>query len=89
MAKAEQGQLVAFGIVPNKAETGYGYIKCGDNLEDVYGCNMVDQFVEKPDAGTAQEYLNAGGYYWNSGIFLFPTTAYLDILAINYLYFLF
>ncbi len=75
--------LASFGIVPDKPETGYGYIKCGENLEEVYGCNMVDQFVEKPDLTTAQEYLSEGGYYWNSGIFLFPVAQYLDVLAAN------
>ncbi|HPF45546.1 MAG: mannose-1-phosphate guanylyltransferase/mannose-6-phosphate isomerase [Alphaproteobacteria bacterium] len=82
-AAEEEKMLTAFGIVPDKPETGYGYIKCGDNLESVYGCNMVDKFVEKPDLKTANEYLNAGGYYWNSGIFLFPVAQYLDILAAN------
>ncbi len=86
IAKAAAGDhkhLTTFGIIPSKPETGYGYIKCGDNLDDVYGCNLVDQFVEKPDAGTAQGYLDAGGYYWNSGIFLFPVAQYLDILGQN------
>ncbi|MEZ5758874.1 MAG: mannose-1-phosphate guanylyltransferase/mannose-6-phosphate isomerase [Emcibacteraceae bacterium] len=80
-AAEEEKMLTTFGIVPDKPETGYGYIKCGDNLESVYGCNLVDKFVEKPDLKTANEYLNAGGYYWNSGIFLFPVAQYLDILA--------
>ena len=82
-AATDHKLLTTFGIIPNKPETGYGYIKCGENLEDVYGCNLVDKFVEKPDAGTAQEYLETGGYYWNSGIFLFPVAQYLDILATN------
>ena len=82
-AASEQKLLTAFGIIPDKPETGYGYIKCGENLNSVLGCNMVEKFVEKPDIDTAQEYLNVGGYYWNSGIFLFPTSLYLDILAIN------
>ena len=82
-AASEQKLLTAFGIIPDKPETGYGYIKCRENLNSVLGCNMVEKFVEKPDIDTAQEYLNVGGYYWNSGIFLFPTSLYLDILAIN------
>jgi len=82
-AASDHKLLTTFGIIPDKPETGYGYIKCGDNLEEVYGCSMVDKFVEKPDLATAKEYLDAGGYYWNSGIFLFPTAVYLDILAAN------
>lgn len=82
-AAGEHQMLTTFGIIPDKPETGYGYIKCGESLEEVYGCNLVDQFVEKPDEPKAREYLDSGGYYWNSGIFLFPVTAYLDILANN------
>src|SRR3546814_2642981 len=56
---AEQGALVTFGIVPESAETGFGYIQseAGD------GVRRVLRFVEKPDAATAQQYLDAGGYY--------------------------
>src|SRR3546814_753633 len=82
---AEQGALVTFGIVPESAETGFGYIQseAGD------GVRRVLRFVEKPDAATAQQYLDAGGYYWNSGMFLFRASRYLaelerfrpDILA--------
>lgn len=82
-AASEHNLLTTFGIVPDKPETGYGYIKCGENLKEVYGCNLVDKFVEKPDEAKAKEYVNAGGYYWNSGIFLFPVAAYLDIIANN------
>ncbi len=82
-AASEHNLLTTFGIVPDKPETGYGYIKCGENLKEVYGCNLVEKFVEKPDETKAKEYVNAGGYYWNSGIFLFPVAAYLDIIANN------
>lgn len=82
-AATEHKLLTTFGIIPDKAETGYGYIKCGNNLKSVLGCSMVDKFVEKPDLATAQDYLESGGYYWNSGIFLFPVSEYLDILAEN------
>ncbi|GAA5219225.1 mannose-1-phosphate guanylyltransferase/mannose-6-phosphate isomerase [Corallincola platygyrae] len=74
---AEQGKLVTFGIVPKSAHTGYGYIKRGDNVDAGYN---VSQFVEKPDAGTAQQYLDSGKYYWNSGMFLFKASRYLDEL---------
>lgn len=75
---AEQGKLVTFGIVPTHAETGYGYIRRGENLgEDAYA---VAEFVEKPDLETACHYLETGKYYWNSGMFLFRASAYLNEL---------
>ncbi len=66
---AEEGKLVTFGIVPNAPETGFGYIRAGE--ADGEGGFAVDAFVEKPDADTARGYLDAGGYFWNAGIFLF------------------
>lgn len=66
-APATQGKLVVFGIKPSQPETGYGYIEVsGDGrvLE-------VSRFVEKPDLKTAESYLDAGNFYWNTGIFLF------------------
>jgi len=70
---AEAGALVTFGITPTAAETGYGYLHAapGD------GVRAVLQFVEKPDAATAQQYLDHGDYYWNSGMFLFRASHYL------------
>ena len=74
---AEAGALVTFGIVPDAPETGFGYIQAeaGDGLRQVL------RFVEKPDAATARSYLDAGGYYWNSGMFLFRASRYLEELA--------
>ncbi len=76
MPAAEAGALVTFGIVPDAPETGFGYIQseAGD------GVRKVLRFVEKPDAATAQSYLQAGGYYWNSGMFLLRASRYLDEL---------
>lgn len=75
---AQQGKLVTFGIVPTHAETGYGYIRRGENLgENAYA---VAEFVEKPDSDTACHYLESGKYYWNSGMFLFRASAYLNEL---------
>ena len=76
-AAAEAGALVTFGIVPAAPETGVGYSQAdaGDGLR------KVSRFVEKPDAATAQSYLDAGGYYWNSGMFLFRASRYLEELA--------
>jgi len=76
---AEQGKLVTFGIVPTHAETGYGYIKKGNELND--SIFDVAQFVEKPDKLTAENYLESGEYLWNSGMFLFKASRYLEELA--------
>lgn len=76
---AEAGQLVTFGIVPTHAETGYGYILAGQDRGD--GGFAVQRFVEKPDQATAERYLAEGGYYWNSGMFLFKASVYLAELA--------
>lgn len=72
--QAERGALVTFGIVPESAHTGYGYIRRGDEQGGAYS---VAQFVEKPDAETAQSYLDDGAYYWNSGMFMFAADTYL------------
>jgi mannose-1-phosphate guanylyltransferase/mannose-6-phosphate isomerase len=77
-AAAEQGALVTFGIVPTAPETGFGYIQA--NGEGTGGVRRVARFVEKPDADTARSYLDAGGYYWNSGMFLFRASRYLQEL---------
>jgi mannose-1-phosphate guanylyltransferase/mannose-6-phosphate isomerase len=74
--------LVTFGVVPDVPETGYGYIKRGDKISDCEGFR-VDRFVEKPDADTAQSYLDAGDFYWNSGMFLFRADRYLEQLKIH------
>ena len=76
---ANNGMLVTFGIVPTEPHTGYGYIKKGEAgaLDNEY---KVDSFVEKPDAETAQTYLDSGDYLWNSGMFLFGAQNYLDEL---------
>lgn len=74
---ARNDQLVTFGILPTAAETGYGYIKVGEARGDAF---HVDQFVEKPDLLTAQQYLASGQYYWNSGMFLFKASRYIEEL---------
>lgn len=77
---AEQGKLVTFGILPTQAETGYGYLKMGKATE-IDGVNQVAEFVEKPDSATAENYVASGEYFWNSGMFMFKASAYLDALA--------
>jgi mannose-1-phosphate guanylyltransferase / mannose-6-phosphate isomerase len=76
VAAAEQGALITFGIVPQGPETGFGYIQAASGD----GVRQVLRFVEKPDAATAQRYLDDGGYYWNSGMFLFRASRYLEEL---------
>ena len=76
---AQDGQLVTFGIVPTSAETGYGYLKRGEELAP--NAFTLAQFVEKPDFATAEGYLDSGEYCWNSGMFLFSAQAYLDELG--------
>lgn len=66
---ARDGKLVTFGITPSEPATGYGYIEAGDAL--VSGASAVKRFVEKPNQASAQTMLDAGKYYWNSGIFMF------------------
>jgi len=89
---AKNGYLVTFGIKVVKPETGYGYIKKGDqrrgndngsdNENDaiIDSAFKIDQFVEKPDRPTAQQYMDSGEYYWNSGMFLFGASEYLNEL---------
>jgi mannose-1-phosphate guanylyltransferase / mannose-6-phosphate isomerase len=74
---AEGGALVTFGIVPDAPETGFGYIQAAPGE----GLRPVARFVEKPDAATAQAWLDEGGYYWNSGMFLLRASRYLEELA--------
>jgi mannose-1-phosphate guanylyltransferase/mannose-6-phosphate isomerase len=76
-AAAEAGKLVTFGVLPDRPETGYGYIRRAQGAGPAY---PVQQFVEKPDASTAQQYVASGEYYWNSGMFMFRARTYLGEL---------
>jgi mannose-1-phosphate guanylyltransferase/mannose-6-phosphate isomerase len=79
-AAAEKGKLVTFGVVPDRAETGYGYIRRADGDGPSYA---VRQFVEKPDAATAQQYVESGEYYSNSGMFMFRARVFLAELKLH------
>ena len=72
---AEQGRLVTFGIKPNAPKTGYGYIETENNEEK---SNKVKRFVEKPDLELAKQYLAAGNYFWNSGMFCMAAGTILE-----------
>ncbi|HHL34283.1 MAG TPA: mannose-1-phosphate guanylyltransferase/mannose-6-phosphate isomerase, partial [Desulfobulbaceae bacterium] len=77
-----EGRLATFGIVPDKAETGYGYIRKGEELSN--SIHEIDRFVEKPDQATAEAYLESGDYLWNSGMFLFSAGAFLAELELHH-----
>lgn len=78
--QALEGKLVTFGIVPQDANTSYGYIKASkDNINDIY---KVEHFVEKPDFETAEKYLEQGNYLWNSGMFMFRANTLIDELTL-------
>jgi len=78
---AESGHLVTFGIVPTSPETGYGYIRRSQPIDEEHsGAYVVEEFVEKPDLVTAEEYIRSGDFYWNSGMFLFRASRFLQEL---------
>ncbi|WP_049621950.1 mannose-1-phosphate guanylyltransferase/mannose-6-phosphate isomerase [Frateuria defendens] len=76
---ARDGWLVTFGIKPDRPETGFGYIRRAESVGA--GAYRVERFVEKPDLATAEGYLADGGYSWNSGMFLFKASRYLEELG--------
>ena len=75
---AEKGYLATFGIRPTAPETGFGYIKQGEKIDDIGFA--VDQFIEKPKEEVAKQFLETGRYFWNSGIFMFRATSFLEEL---------
>jgi mannose-1-phosphate guanylyltransferase/mannose-6-phosphate isomerase len=76
-AQVGQGALATFGIVPSAPETGYGYIRRGEPLPGCDDCYKIDRFVEKPDRDTAATFVADGGFYWNSGMFMFRADRFL------------
>lgn len=84
LTAADDGALVTFGVVPDSPETGYGYIKAstkGREVDGGSGVFPVEEFVEKPDRETAERYISSGDYFWNSGMFLFQASRYLEELG--------
>ena len=79
-AVAAEGRLVLFGITPDEAHTGYGYLKKGAQLSGDKGAYLVDSFLEKPNLETAEAYVEDGGYSWNSGIFILHARTFLNEL---------
>ncbi|MGF1774965.1 mannose-1-phosphate guanylyltransferase/mannose-6-phosphate isomerase [Vibrio wakamikoensis] len=76
---ANNGHLVTFGIQPDRAETGYGYIKASEDIAGTQ-CYRVAKFVEKPSKEIAQQYVESGHYYWNSGMFMFKASTFIQEL---------
>lgn len=81
VAAARDGRLVTFGVRPDRADTGYGYIQTGAPVEGSDGVFVVDRFVEKPDQATAERFVDSGVYAWNSGIFLLSARHFLHDLG--------
>jgi len=85
-ALAAEGAVVTFGITPDSPETGYGYIQAGaaypgKSGTDNSAASLIARFVEKPDAATAQTYLDAGTYLWNSGLFMMRASVWLSAMG--------
>ncbi len=82
LVAARQGALVTFGVVPERPDVGFGYVRRGDPVSDVSGAYWVGHFVEKPPAHDAEKYAKADDYYWNSGMFLFRADCFLEELEL-------
>lgn len=82
LAAAENGRIATIGIQPTRPDTGYGYIEFDGNIERVPNATVpVAQFREKPDLDTAQTFVDAGNFFWNSGIFIWKSATVLDALG--------
>jgi mannose-1-phosphate guanylyltransferase len=79
---AEMGYIVTFGITPHYPETGYGYIEGAGEI--AFGALSVKRFVEKPDLRTAEKYIDAGNYFWNSGMFTFKASVMIQELGVHH-----
>ncbi|MGH8749606.1 MAG: mannose-1-phosphate guanylyltransferase/mannose-6-phosphate isomerase [Burkholderiales bacterium] len=78
---AEHGALVTFGVRPTTPATGYGYIEAGEPIAECPGARRIRRFVEKPAAAAARGFIEQGGFFWNSGMFLFGAARFLAELA--------
>jgi len=77
ISNLKDNNIITIGIVPNRIETGYGYIKLGEKLRNMYN---VEKFVEKPNFNTAKEYYESGDYLWNSGMFIWRNSFILECI---------
>ncbi|KVE07033.1 mannose-1-phosphate guanylyltransferase/mannose-6-phosphate isomerase [Burkholderia anthina] len=81
---AQEGAIVTLGVLPRRAETGYGYIQVGEPRAGRHGSEggyAIGRFVEKPDATLAERYLQSGDYWWNSGIFVTRASVWLKAIG--------
>ncbi|MEZ5446153.1 MAG: mannose-1-phosphate guanylyltransferase/mannose-6-phosphate isomerase [Gammaproteobacteria bacterium] len=78
---ARDGGLVTFGVVPDRPETGYGYISAGARTDADGSAMSIDGFVEKPDLETARRYVASGTYLWNSGIFMMSASTWMSAIG--------
>ena len=79
---AAQGAIVTFGVTPESPETGYGYIEAGEPVSDGDRAYRIVRFAEKPDIASARAYLDAGSYFWNSGLFMMRASVWLSAMEI-------
>ncbi len=77
---AQQGEIATLGVPPTRPDTGFGYIRLGERLDD--GAHRIDRFVEKPAAELAAKYVASGGYWWNSGMFVVRASVWLAALKL-------
>ncbi|WP_345816547.1 mannose-1-phosphate guanylyltransferase/mannose-6-phosphate isomerase [Paraburkholderia sp. PREW-6R] len=77
---AQAGDIVTLGVPPTRADTGFGYIRLGDPLQD--GVHRIDRFVEKPAAELAAQYVESGNYWWNSGMFVVRASVWLSVIEL-------
>ncbi|GBL53960.1 mannose-1-phosphate guanylyltransferase/mannose-6-phosphate isomerase [Pseudomonas sp. R3.Fl] len=77
---AEKGEMVLFGVPASRPETGYGYIRANADDKLPGGVARVERFIEKPDEARARQFVEEGGHYWNSGMFLFRASRFLEEL---------
>lgn len=80
MSQAASDRIITFGITPDAPETGYGYIQTGELMDRNDNAYRIARFVEKPDLATAQSYLDAGDYLWNSGLFMMRASVWLSAI---------
>jgi mannose-1-phosphate guanylyltransferase/mannose-6-phosphate isomerase len=81
LEEAKKGFLVTFGIKPEYPHTGYGYLQGGEALDESGNAFRVTRFTEKPNLETAKGYVDSGEYFWNSGMFMFLASRYLEVLG--------
>jgi mannose-1-phosphate guanylyltransferase/mannose-6-phosphate isomerase len=80
---ARAGKIVTFGMAPHRAETAYGYIEIGPELDGVQGVHALIRFIEKPDSATAEDLFASGRHLWNSGMFVFTARTLLNEMRLH------